>query len=138
MANDKQILTGMTEEVLDPAEELLEYGINRKENQDGSTEFEFIDRTIIDQDGINIDEIDHYENLVEYLTQEDLTMIAEDVLDTYMEDEASREGHISALVQGIDQLGLDDTDVDTPFDGACTVFHPLIMERGTTASKGTC
>lgn len=70
-----------------------------------------------------------YDNLAIYMDPSDLTAISQDVLEGYNVDEASREKHLRELTEGIDQLGLNDDSVQTPFEGGCTVFHPLIMEN---------
>jgi hypothetical protein len=121
MTTENQITTGVAEATEEPL------NIAKIEQEDGSVEIEFLeDPTLADLlDG----DIGHYENLALYIDLDELATIAADVIDVYEEDESSRAGHMEDLANGIDQLGLDDTNVETPFDGACTVFHPLIMEN---------
>jgi len=97
------------------------------QNPDGSVDIDFLDSEIaeVEEDQIT----DHYDNLVFYLDDEELATLACEVLDSAEEDEASRRGHIEDLIKGIENLGLNDDNVSVPFEGACTVYHPLIMEN---------
>lgn len=97
------------------------------ENEDGSVEVAFLDELVDIDEDIVVEE--HYANLSPFLDEMELSEIACDVLDAAEEDDCSRHGHIQTLLSGLENLGLDDSMVETPFDGACTVFHPLIMEN---------
>lgn len=97
------------------------------EQLDGSLELE--DLSEYDEDNLVEIDMDFYENLTEYISDHDLMLIASDVTEGLDSDEASRERHIEQLCDGIDNLGLSDDGVYTPFEGACTVYHPLIMEN---------
>ena len=97
------------------------------ENPDGSVDVDFFTDDLEEAEQEILTEFD--DNLVYYLNEDELTEIACMVLDGAEEDEMSREGHIKDLVRGIENLGLNDENVSVPFQGACTVFHPLIMEN---------
>lgn len=124
-----QLLSGNSVQT-DPDPLTDESGLILTELDDGSVEIEFLDD---DGDDDELSEAllgeDHYDNLVLFIDPEELTDIAHEVLEGYDEDEASRYGHIQDLKDGLEQLGLDDDNVSTPFEGGCTVFHPLIMEN---------
>jgi len=96
------------------------------EKLDGTVELEI---DFEEEDTIADPVNDHYENLVYFVDEKELEYIASEVLDNLEEDESSRAQHIENLVKGIDNLGLSDKNVSVPFEGACTVYHPLIMEN---------
>jgi len=98
------------------------------ENLDGSVDVDFLDEDESDED-VEQAATEHYDNLVYYLDEDALNEIACDVLDGAEEDESSRRGHIEDLIKGVENLGLNDDNVQVPFQGACTVYHPLIMEN---------
>jgi hypothetical protein len=133
MTTDNQILSGINPE--DP-EELEDNVVIIEDPEDGSVEIEFIDEeddleefNDMEAKGGLLDTTDHFENLAIFLLKEDLDELASDVIDRWETDESSRHGHMEELRKGLKNLGLGDADVDTPFDGACEVFHPLIMEN---------
>lgn len=96
------------------------------ENPDGSVDVDF---EIEEEVDAGADETEFYDNLVHYVDLTYLSQLADDVLDGMDEDEQSRAGHISDLRDGIKNLGLNSDNVEVPFEGACTVYHPLIMEN---------
>jgi hypothetical protein len=119
MATDKDL-----EEVFINEEPI---NISTIENDDGSVEIEFIDPEEDALDGIETEY--HYENLSPYLDEEDRLELAAQVEEGYDQDEDSRHEHLKNLVRGIENMGLSDQNVETPFEGGATVTHPLIMEN---------
>jgi len=81
--------------------------------------------------GTLLDFIDHYENLVYYMSEDDLAQVANDVIEGYEEDCNSNSGFYDTIKEYIRELGLSgDEYVSVPFEGACTAYHPLLMEAG--------
>ena len=69
-----------------------------------------------------------YSNIAENIHEEDLTFIANEVLDTFQADKDSRGDWESMFERGFDLLGLKLEDASEPFEGACTAVHPLLIE----------
>ena len=69
-----------------------------------------------------------YSNIAENIHEEDLTFIANEVLDTFQADKDSRGDWESMFERGFDLLGLKREDASEPFEGACTAVHPLLIE----------
>lgn len=93
---------------------------------DGSMEF----LEPAEPEDVIAENLDHYENLALYMDEDELAEIADQIIEGFEQDESSRHGHINQIKEGIEQLGLDDDNVQTPFEGACTAFHPLLIENG--------
>lgn len=106
-------------------DELISAPVDIVENPDGSVDVDFA----VGETESDVIETSHYDNLAVYLSDEELSLLACEVLDNAEEDDTSRKGHLEDLIQGIENLGLNDENVEVPFDGACTVYHPLIMEN---------
>ncbi|HEY7823851.1 MAG TPA: hypothetical protein VIG24_13495, partial [Acidimicrobiia bacterium] len=97
---------------------------------------------LVAEEGILIDdEIDaepemmqaaHDENLVDYLDQGDLSILAGDVLSSIKGDKDSRSDWEKTYVDGLKYLGMrfDDTR-SQPFEGASGVIHPILAEAVT-------
>lgn len=73
-------------------------------------------------------EIEFYDNLAEYMEEEDLLKLAQDVIDAYESDTESRSAHDKTIADGLNLLGIKLEEGYEPFEGACTAAHPLIME----------
>lgn len=67
-------------------------------------------------------------NLAEYMDEDRLTEIADDLLDLYDADKMSRAKWEKMYVEGLDLLGLERKDMSEPWPGACGVFYPLLIE----------
>jgi hypothetical protein len=91
------------------------------EQPDGSVEIDFLNDEEAEANEGPLT-LDGYENLVIYLDEDELADLAELVINGYEDDESSRYGHMQALADGISQLGLSDTDIETPFEGACAPY----------------
>ena len=89
---------------------------------DGS---EIIDFAPLGHDNSNVD---HDENLAEYMEESDLGTLASDIIDWVKEDIESRADWESMLAQGLTYLGLKMEDRNYPFPGAAGVFDPILLE----------
>jgi hypothetical protein len=70
----------------------------------------------------------HKDNLAEFLEDEDLQKIADDLLEYFEEDENSRSEWLRQYTDGLDLLGFSMEDRDRPFKGASGVYHPVLTE----------
>ena len=70
-------------------------------------------------------------NLSEYLSEQDLGRIANDLIGDFEDDHASRAEWEETYVKGLDLLGFKYEDRDRPFPGASGVTHPLLAESVT-------
>ena len=94
------------------------------EGEDGSVEVDF-EPAEGEEDG---EEIEHEENLCEYLSDMDLAGLSEQLMSGVSEDLESRSEWETTMKRGIELLGLTFEDRTTPFNGACGVFDPLMAE----------
>lgn len=103
------------------------------EDENGETSVEFRDPADIEDDiDAMIDEtVDHEANLAEYMSDEDLNLIAQDVLDKIEQDEESRSEWGEILRDGISLLGLKIEEKSQPWIGACSATHPVLIESIT-------
>ena len=67
-------------------------------------------------------------NLVEYLEDDELNSIGNELLNAFNSDRDSRADWEETYTKGLDQLGLKIEDRTTPWAGACGVFHPMLSE----------
>ena len=67
-------------------------------------------------------------NLAEFVGDEELASIAEELIGDFDEDIASRKDWIQTYVDGLELLGLKIEERAEPWEGACGVFHPLLSE----------
>ena len=81
---------------------------------------------------------DHYANIAEFLDDEELQEIGEDVCEAYEADKESRAEWESTFERGFDLLGLKLQETTEPFEGSCTAVSPLIIESAVKfQSKAT-
>jgi hypothetical protein len=95
------------------------------EMEDGSVEIVFEDELF------NEDEEypgEFYDNLVDYLDDDTLERISEDVIDSFSADLESAQEWFDTIDKGLDLLGLQPEELNEPFEGACSAHHPLIIE----------
>jgi len=76
---------------------------------------------------------EHYDNLVDYLKstvegQAALADIGRIVVEQTNQEIAARDDWEQTNVKGLDQIGVKMEETSEPFDGACTVTHPLLLE----------
>lgn len=70
----------------------------------------------------------HDSNLVELLSDQDLQLLAGELVASFEADRNSRADWEDSYVRGLDLLGLKFEDRSTPWEGACGVFHPMLSE----------
>lgn len=103
---------------------------NQTTNPDGtvtidfSNEEEMKDTATTEED----EETGFYDNLVEELEEDELLKLAEDTITNAESDEASRSDWLRTIEFGFDLLGVKVEEKNTPFEGACSAQHPLLME----------
>ena len=73
-------------------------------------------------------EIPHFANLAEYLGEEELSDLADKVIEGFEADKDSRSEWDETLTRGLDLLGLKFEETGTAFEGSCAATHPLIIE----------
>ena len=67
-------------------------------------------------------------NLAEFMPDNELTLLAAELVDAYEDDVASRKDWIQTYVDGLDLLGMKLEERTEPWSGACGVVHPLMSE----------
>lgn len=70
----------------------------------------------------------HDSNLVEFLSDHDLQLLAGELVASFEADRTSRADWEESYIRGLDLLGLKFEDRSTPWEGACGVFHPMLAE----------
>jgi len=75
-----------------------------------------------------MDDEDFEANLAEYIPDNELTLLAGELVDAYEEDLSSRKDWIQTYVDGLDLLGMKLEERTEPWAGACGVTHPLLSE----------
>ena len=96
--------------------------------EDGGVIVDFSEQEDIVEMEASEDIAEWYGDLSETLEEEDLTDIANDVIDNFQSDKESRAEWEAMLDRGFDLLGLKLEPGSEPFDGACTAVHPLLIE----------
>jgi hypothetical protein len=93
------------------------------------------DRFLIEEDGsavINPEEVqeqvDFGSNLAEFMDDDQLENLSNDLRTEYDQDKASREEWELGYTKGLDLLGFKYEERSRPFDGASGVYHPLLSE----------
>ena len=110
-----------------PDESALEIVI---ENPDSVGIFDDDGGMVIDLDpqGSPLMGIQHDSNLVDYLSNGELDMLASELVGAFEADRNSRADWEDSYIRGLDLLGLKFEDRSTPWEGACGVFHPMLSE----------
>jgi len=112
-------------------------GLSMPENLEAELEIEIEDpervtietpgmEIVIDPDAMQDDEFGA--NLAEELDENQLEMLAGDLLGDFEEDVASRKDWIQTYVDGLELLGMKVEERTEPWPGACGVYHPLLSE----------
>jgi hypothetical protein len=68
------------------------------------------------------------DNLAEHIDEDEMARIAEEIVEDYEIDLASRGEWEKTYKDGLNLLGLSIEDRTEPWSGACGVFHPLLAE----------
>lgn len=95
------------------------------ELDDGGIEIEFAPDY---EDVESFLEIEHSDNLADYLSEDELNSISSDLLDGFRKDESSRKEWAETYANGLKLLGFTMEDRSEPFDGASGVWHPILAE----------
>ena len=72
--------------------------------------------------------VQHDSNLVDYLSDTELDVLASELVSAFEADRNSRADWEDSYIRGLDLLGLKFEDRSTPWEGACGVFHPMLSE----------
>jgi hypothetical protein len=67
-------------------------------------------------------------NLAEFIPDNELSLLASELIDAYEEDISSRKDWVQTYVDGLDLLGMKLEERTEPWAGACGVTHPLLSE----------
>lgn len=67
-------------------------------------------------------------NLAEEMDENELQLLASDLLSDYEDDIVSRKDWIQTYVDGLELLGMKIEERSEPWEGACGVYHPLLSE----------
>jgi hypothetical protein len=67
-------------------------------------------------------------NLAELMGDEELALIATELIGDFDEDVAARKDWIQTYVDGLELLGMKLEERSEPWEGACGVYHPLLSE----------
>ena len=67
-------------------------------------------------------------NLAEFLEDDDLDELSNELQSGYSSDKSSREEWEQGYTKGLDLLGFKYEERTRPFDGASGVYHPLLSE----------
>ena len=109
-------------------------GIDALAEKEEPIEIEIVDpeEVNISMDGLEIhidnkDE-DFGDNLAEYVSDQALATIADDLIADYDEDVSSRKDWMQTYVDGLELLGLKIEERSEPWEGACGIYHPLLSE----------
>jgi hypothetical protein len=73
-------------------------------------------------------EDDFNANLAEFIGEDVLQSLAEDLISDYDEDVSSRKDWMQTYVDGLELLGMKIEERTEPWEGACGVFHPMLSE----------
>ena len=82
----------------------------------------------IDLEPREMDDEDFEANLAEFMDENELSLLASELVDAYEEDVSSRKDWIQTYVDGLDLLGMKLEERTEPWAGACGVTHPLLSE----------
>lgn len=110
-------------------------GITQGLEPDLEIEIEDPEAVKLRTDGLEIDieprdedEESFEDNLAEYISDNELTLLASELVDAYEDDLSSRKDWIQTYVDGLDLLGMKLEERTEPWAGACGVTHPLLSE----------
>ena len=97
-------------------------GIEITEDEDGGVTFDFDPLRNKDR------EDDFFDNLAEFMDDAELAVVANDLMDQYTANKASRHDWEEAYSSGLELLGFNYEERTEPFRGATGVTHPLLAE----------
>jgi hypothetical protein len=111
---------GLAVEVNSPSIVTID-GSNVIEAEDGSVEVNFGDGEESQSDNFE-------DNLAEFMDDEDLDLLASDLMSLFDDDKSSRSEWESTYIDGLELLGISGEERTIPFEGACGVTHPILSE----------
>jgi hypothetical protein len=82
----------------------------------------------IDIEPREMDDEDFEANLAEFIPDNELSLLASELIGDYEEDVSSRKDWVQTYVDGLDLLGMKLEERTEPWAGACGVTHPLLTE----------
>ena len=97
-------------------------GIEITQDEDGGVTFDFDPLRNKDR------EDDFFDNLAEFMDDAELAVVANDLMDQYTANKASRHDWEEAYSNGLELLGFNYEERTEPFRGATGVTHPLLAE----------
>jgi len=100
----------------------LEIEVETTETDDGGMIIDF------DPSASNMMEASFDSNLVDFIDEDELNSIGNELIGAYQSDKDSRSEWEETYVKGLDHLGLKIEERTTPWSGACGVFHPMLSE----------
>ena len=113
-------------EVPDERTVAFEPDVDINELPDGGVDVNFDPNAPIDTS-----QIPFGDNLAEYIEENDLQTLANDLIASYEADKFSRKDWEDTYTKGLDMLGFKYEDRTQPFQGASGVIHPLLAESVT-------
>ncbi len=117
-------------------------GMMESQEPDIEIEIEDPESVKIGIDGLEIeinpgDEADFDSNLAEEMDEGQLSSLASELLEDYENDVNSRKEWLTTYVNGLKLLGLNYEERSEPWQGACGVTHPLLMESAVKFQSET-
>ena len=117
-------------------------GMMESQEPDIEIEIEDPESVKIGIDGLEIeinpgDEADFDSNLAEEMDDRQLSTLAGELLEDYDNDLNSRKEWLTTYVNGLKLLGLNYEERSEPWQGACGVTHPLLMESAVKFQSET-
>jgi len=76
-------------------------------------------------------------NLADFMSENELSSLAGDLIGQYEQDLASRKDWLDTYIKGLKILGIRYEERTEPWPGACGVFHPLLMESAVKFQSET-
>ena len=127
MAIERRQATPVDGTVEQDAEEEITVAIENPESvaietDDGGMIIDF------DPNSKDIGESEFDSNLAEFMDDDDLNELGNELISAYNGDKESRSDWEETYTKGLDQLGLKIEERTTPWAGACGVFHPMLSE----------
>jgi hypothetical protein len=104
----------------------FEPDVDISELPDGGVDVNFDPNAPIDQSQIAFGD-----NLAEYIEENDLQVLSNELVASYESDKFSRKDWHDTYTKGLDMLGFKYEDRTQPFQGASGVIHPLLAESVT-------
>ena len=133
LPNVKETITIPSDEAIQEEQaqeqaEIAEAGdpVEITENEDGSVDLDF-DPALAAVEGAQ----EHYANLADFLPDEILNMVANEISGNYQDYKSSRKDWETAYRQGLDLLGFKYEQRTEPFSGASGATHPVLAEAVT-------